>query len=169
MSNWTHATSVVRIAVSRHVVAVDVPHLLLLALLGGFCVWYLGDTRAASTNVQNLLLIEPVAVLGMLLVLLLLPTAITISPVAPAPREFLPRSTLFKVVGSMLLLAAFVAAMPYAGFDGATAAYVCGSLFVLGERRLLILIIVPALFAFVATQLFRLVVPIHIPMLINLA
>ena len=51
-------------------VAIDVPHLVLLAMLGGFCIWYLEDSRAASTDVQNLLLIEPVALFGIVMTVL---------------------------------------------------------------------------------------------------
>ena len=148
----------------------DVPHLLLLVGMGGFCLWYLRDARAASTDVQNLLLIEPVAILGLVLTILILPAIVTVAsgPEAPPRRERLERSTLSKVLGSMLLLGGYVAVMPYAGFDVATAGYVCGSLWVLGERRPAVLIGAPLLFALVVTQLFRMAA-VHLPMLLNLA
>lgn len=153
------------------VVAIDLPHLLLLAGLGGFCIWYLLDSRAASTDVQNLLLIEPVALLGLVLILLIMRTAVTVvpGPHVASPRECLPRSTFLKVLGSMLLLGGYVALAPYLGFDVTTAAYVCGNLWVLGERRPALLIGVPLLFAFVVTQLFRMAVSTPLPMLLHLA
>ena len=158
---------ILRLRAGSRYVSVDLPHLLVLLGIVAFCAWYLQDARDASTDTQNLLLIEPAAILGFIFAALILKDIVTISaaPAVLPPRQPLPPSTIAKVLGSMAMLGGYVAVIPYLGFDAATAAYVCGSLLVLGERRIVLLVVAPVLFAIVTTQLFKQVVPLPLPLL----
>jgi hypothetical protein len=146
----------------RSRVGVDVPHLLVLLAILGFCARYLFDARAASTDVQNLLLIEPAALLAFVFGALILRDVFSL---APAERPLLAPGTVGKITGSMLLLAAYVAAMGFVGFDIATAIYVFASLRLLGERRIVVLLAVPILFAAVTIIGFKSVISLPMPLL----
>jgi hypothetical protein len=121
---------VVRFHAGGRYVAVDVPHLFVLLSIEAFCGWYLLDARASSTDIENLLLIQPAAILAFVLAIFILREVITISPVPGivAPRPPLPSATMVKILGSMAMLGGYVSAMSFLGFVIATAAYVCGSL-----------------------------------------
>jgi hypothetical protein len=157
--------SIVRFRAGRRQVCVDLPHLLVLVGIVGFCAWYLQDTRAASLNVQNLMLIEPAAILAFACAVIILRDVVTITAAPAGPfREGLSPSTRFKILGSMATLGCYVGAMPYLGFDVATALYVCASLLVLGERRIVVLLTMPIVFSVVTILLFRQVVSIPLPL-----
>ena len=150
---------------NRHV-AIDIPHLLVLLGIEAFCLWYLRDARNASTDIENLLLIEPAAVLAFGLAVFILRDVVKVSAshVGASPRPHLSAGTMAKILGSMGMLGCYVAAMPYLGFDVATAAYVCGSLLILGERRAWVLVVTPALFSAVTIAVFKQVVSIPLPL-----
>jgi len=156
----------VQFRLGRNHVAVDVPHLLVLFAILGFCGWYLADARAASTDVQNLLLIEPAAILAFVFGACILREAVSITRAPPTGfgRSRLRRSMLISIIGSMLLLAAYVGSMDFIGFDVATAAYILAMLLLLGERRPAVLLIGPILFAAVAVIGFQAVVSIPMPL-----
>lgn len=160
---------IVRFRIGFYDVAIDVPHLLVLLCIEAFCLWYLLDARAASTDVQNLLLIEPAAFLAFIFFFLILRDIVKIAgaPVAMEPRDRLARGKIIRVVGSMALLGMYVGAMDFIGFDLATALYVFGSLALLGERRVWVLAITPIVFAGVAVFAFKEVVSIPFPVLLS--
>jgi hypothetical protein len=146
----------------RRRLGVDLPHLLVLLAIAGFCAWYLLDARAASSDAQNLLLIEPAALLAFVFSAFILRDIFTLAPVE---RPILAPETLGRIAGSMLLLAAYVAAMGFVGFDIATAIYVFASLRLLGERRIGVLLGVPILFAAVTITAFKAVISLPMPLL----
>jgi hypothetical protein len=157
---------VVRFRAGGRHITVDVSHLFVLLSIEAFCGWYLLDARASSTDIENLLLIQPAAILAFVVAIFILREVITISPVPGivAPRPRLPSATMVKILGSMAMLGGYVGAMSFLGFDIATAAYVCGSLLVLGERRVAVLVIAPILFSAVTIFAFRQVVSIPLPL-----
>jgi hypothetical protein len=155
-----------RFCIARYHVVIDVPHLLVLLGIEAFCAWYLMDARAASTDVQNLLLIEPAAILAFIFFFFILRDIVKITPaaVSMAPRDPLASTMIRRIIGSMALLGLYVGAMPYAGFDVATAAYVFASLVLLGERRIFVLVIAPIVFTAITISVFKAVVSIPLPL-----
>jgi hypothetical protein len=156
----------------RHI-AVDVPHVVFVSAVVGFCAWYLLDARGASTNVQNLLLIEPISILVFVLYVFILRDAITIERPAgpllamPAPREPLTPRFRQRIFGSMALLGLYVLTMAEIGFDLATFLYVLATLFLLGERRIAVLLPVPLLFCALAIYAFGTILSLPVPLLVD--
>ena len=56
---------------SRYVI--DWGHLIFLAAIGAWVLWYLLDAMSASLNIHNLLLVAPLAVVSLCLCLVILP------------------------------------------------------------------------------------------------
>lgn len=158
----------------------DVGHVLFVFALGAYCIWYLFDTRRASTNYQNLLLIEPAVIFAVLLLLVILKSIVSIerseraaevSPPAVATEEIASDEpaedgpTVGMAVAAMALMAVYVAAIPYIGFDGASLLFIATAIFMQGERRPAVLVLVPIGFVVVVVYGFKQLLPIPIPTL----
>jgi hypothetical protein len=150
----------------------DLPHALLVTAIAGWCLWYFLDARAASANIQNLVLIQPLAILVAILWIVILRETIHIEPAAQAPRqppphrERLDGPTALKVFGSMGLLGCYVASMSAIGLDLATFVYVLASLFLLGERRPAVLLSVPVVFTAITVLAFDRLLATPLPLLL---
>ena len=110
-------------------------HLALLTVIGAVVVFYLLDARATSLRVNNLLLVQPAAVIA--LVLLGLVAVQCVRRVGPAdeeePSESL--SDLGKVGALAAAFGALTLGLERVGFDVATFAFMVVALFICGERR----------------------------------
>jgi len=126
----------------------DWEHLFFVAFILAFLVWYLWTATAASPTFSNLILIAPVGALAGVLAMyagaaeLFGHTAVMKGVNFAAGTERHQTPSRFRV-GSlvtigllMVLFGAFVAAIPYAGFDAATFVFVLATLWLLGERRI---------------------------------
>lgn len=126
----------------------DREHLVVLALILGFVVWYLWTATAASPTFSNLILIAPVGVVAIALLLYIaaveisgprtraqLPPAAEAERAAHAPQQRFRTSSIGAVVTLMAFFGVFVAAMPYVGFDISTFFFTLATLWLLGERR----------------------------------
>jgi hypothetical protein len=139
-------------------VAVDLPHLSFATAIVAWCIWYGFDAWYAQRTVTNLILIVP-ATIGMVIVYLVVAVGCfhIFAPSEPPPatdRKPLEPGMGVKIAGTMALLAAFVIAAPTIGFDVACFLYVEGMLLFLGERRIIVLILVPLLFCALAIYCF---------------
>ncbi len=129
--------------------AADREHLFFLALLLAFVAWYLWTAAAASPTFSNLILIAPVGAvaIGLLLYIAVaevtgrhaaaaakLPAAEAGQPAA-APQGRFRTTSIGTVLALMALFGAFVAAMPYVGFDISTFFFTLATMWLLGERR----------------------------------
>lgn len=126
----------------------DWEHLFFLAIILAFLVWYLWTAAVASPTFSNLILIAPVGAVAGILALYVGATeifghaavtraaAFSAAAEQHAPSRFRAGS-LIKIGLLMVLFGAFVAAIPYAGFDVATFVFVLATLWLLGERRVL--------------------------------
>jgi hypothetical protein len=146
-------------------IAVDVPHLLFVTAIAGWCAWYWHDAWSAADDIQNLSLIEPTAILALLVYLLILPSCIKVSG-APVPSPRLPLAPDFRtrVIGAMALLALYVAGSVTIGFDVASFAYILATLAFLGERRIWVLLLAPTIFCLVAIYSFDTVLATPLPL-----
>lgn len=130
----------------------DWEHLLFAAFLLAFVVWYIWSAALASPSFSNLILIGPVgAVAGVLLVYIGLveifgrmETADGLSARAEtsgsAAHGRFRSGSLATISALMGLFGAFVVAISYIGFDVATLLFVAATLWLLGERRILVLL-----------------------------
>ena len=106
---------------------VDWPHLVFVLLIGAAIGWYLFEARSVSLATNNLLLVQPLSLLGLGLCLFILPQTVRPAgqaveegpeeedPLQPAQpkeaRELLRIAVLGAALGAMIF------AIPYVGFD----------------------------------------------------
>lgn len=160
-----------RLRAGRRTVAVDVPHLLFLTGLVGFCAWYFLDAYTASDTLENLLLIEPAVIAAVILYFVILRDVIRVVPESGAVttgRQPLSPLVLTRIFGGMGLLIAYVALMGVIGFDVATVLYVAATLALLGERRPVMLVVLPLVFGLLVVYGFRQMVTVPVPTLYEL-
>ena len=160
-----------RFRAGRRTVVVDVPHFLFLTAIVGFCVWYFRDAYAASNTLENLLLIEPAVIASVILYFIILRSVISIVPdpdVVVASRQPLSPVVRIRIFGGMALLIAYVALMGVIGFDVATVLYVGATLALLGERRPVLLLVLPIVFGGLVVYAFRQMVTVPVPTLYEL-
>ena len=148
-------------------ISVDAGHLAFVTAIAAWVLWYLFDARAASLDIQNLGLVQPVAIL--LLIVWAVTAWQTISvdaPIAPervSERKQIPVLVAQRIFGSMALLAVYVAMAAFIGFDVATALYVAAALYLLGERNPVTLIALPIGFCAIAIYLFNTILSTPLP------
>lgn len=150
-------------------VAVDIPHLAFATAMAGWIAWYCWDAWHAEFAVANLILILPVSLLA---ILLYLAVAAGCFHRIPSPqeepvsqREPLARGTAVKIAVSMALLAAFVIAGPWVGFDIASFVYIFAMMVYLGERRIAVLLLVPLMFSAIVIYCFSNLLSTPLPVL----
>lgn len=127
-------------------------HLLFVTFLLAFVVWYIWTAAAASPTFSNLILIGPIgAAAGALLIYI---GAIEIFGQAEAAGAFSAQretsgsaaqhrfrsGSLPTIAALMGMFGAFVVVIPHIGFDIATFLFVAATLWLLGERRILVLL-----------------------------
>ncbi|WP_142846464.1 tripartite tricarboxylate transporter TctB family protein [Telmatospirillum sp. J64-1] len=149
--------------------------------MAAFTLWYLFDSYHASSRTTNLVLILPVGILVLALAvgIALRPflvgrkTAVEAAPAPteetvadPAPVTEQAQDKPWASIGVMILFAAYICAIPFAGFDVSSAVFLAISLFQDGERRPLVLLVGPILFAAAATLAFKMIIPFPLPTLL---
>lgn len=130
----------------RHTYKVDYGHLIFLTFLTGYLAWFLYDAISVSTKVNNLLLVSPTAVLGLLLAVFIVRQCFQRAdslPVEDEPEQYDPLApklpTERKQVIRMLTLGGalgvFVFSLAYIGFDVAIFLFALVTMAICGERR----------------------------------
>jgi hypothetical protein len=170
---------------ARRRIRIDLGHLLFVAAVGGYCLWYLFNARASSANFQNLVLIQPAVIVAVLLCAAIMWNLVAIEPLQPpaagagplgdttaqmAPAEHAEEDEegdWHKVAVSMALMGAYLALIPVLGLDGATFVFLSASLFLQGERRISHLVLVPLVFAGGVIHSFKALLSIPIPTLLG--
>jgi hypothetical protein len=152
--------------------AVDWGHLAFVLLIAAAVLWYLLDARSVSLSVNNLLLVEPVAVFALALCLLILPQCLRSAdsdverveakpeiedPLAPALPSETRALIRIGVLGAALGL--FVFSLNLVGFDIAIWLFALVAMLVCGERRPAPLLVYPLAVALVAVYGFRALMP----------
>jgi hypothetical protein len=140
-------------------IAVDVPHLAFATAIAVWCAWFCQDAWRAQRDVENLILIVPATIAAGCFRMVAGPEQ------RVAPRKPLEPGIGVKIAGTMALLAAYAASGPLIGFDVATLAYILAMLLFLGERRITVLLLVPALFCAVAIYCFGTLLATPLPLL----
>jgi hypothetical protein len=153
-------------------IEVDWGHLLLVLFIGGWIAAYLVDTRATSLSINNLLLVQPTAVIGLILCLVVLPQcfhrvdparAMAIGPQAEAER----RRELGEL-GKIALLAAafgaFVTSLETVGFDVSCWLFTAVGLYICGERRWWVVLVFTTVFTLLLIYGYRAMIPFPFPL-----
>jgi type IV secretory pathway TrbD component len=148
---------------------VDWGHLVFATFIVAFVLWYLFDARSASLSVNNLLLVEPLAVFALLMYLLILPQCFRRSdtasvpqtpaddPLAPALPTEARALIRIGILGGALGL--FVFSLNTIGFDLAIWLFALVTMVICGERRPVPLAVYPLAVALVAVYGFRALMP----------
>jgi hypothetical protein len=152
--------------VSGRRIAVDLPHLAFATAIAGWCAWFLRDAWRSAPDVENMILIGPAATAAILLYGFVAAGCFRrVAGANPAPlRPPLAASVSLKIAGAMMLLAGFVVAGPLIGFDIASFVYLFAMMFFLGERRILILLLVPLIFCIAAIYCFNAILSTPLPL-----
>lgn len=159
-----------RLMIGGKTLAVDLPHLAFATAIAGWCAWYCQDAWRAQKDVENLIMIVPASAVALILYVVVAAGCFRVVPVEdqspPPSRRPIDRAITYKIAGTMALLAAYVVCAPLFGFDVASFLYVLAMLLLLGERRIVVLVLVPALFCVAVIYCFNTVLATPLPLLL---
>jgi len=153
-----------------HAYTIDYGHLTLVGLIAAATIWYLFDTRSVSTSINNILLVQPVAIFAVLMCLLVVPQCFkrvtdTVEPAKPsdydplAPQLPTERSEVIRMALLGAALGVFVFALNVIGFDIAIFLFCIAAMAICGERRPLHLATFSLIVTVVAIYGFKALIP----------
>jgi hypothetical protein len=155
------------INISGRRIAIDLPHLAFATAIAGWSAWFFRDAWRSAPDIENLILIAPAATAAIILYGFVAAGCFQfvagdaeLEPLRPP----LAASITIKIAGSMALLAAFVIAGPLIGFDIASFVYIFTMMLFLGERRILVLLLVPLIFCIAAIYCFNAILSTPLPL-----
>ena len=156
--------------IGGHDYRVDWTHLVFITLIAAFIVWYWMDARAVSLSVNNLLLVQPLAIFALLMYLLIIPqcfrradaeeepdvpaVADPLAPALPTEGKELGRVALLGVA-----LGIFVFSLQLLGFDIAIWMFALATMLICGERRPIPLAVYPLAVTLFTVYGFRALMP----------
>jgi hypothetical protein len=145
---------------------VDWGHLALLMFISVVVLAYLLDARATSLRTNNLLLVEPAAIIALIFVALIVPQCFRRAS-GKEEAELETGETLSEL-GKVAALAAgfgaFVVSLETAGFDVATFLFTAYGLYVCGERKLWLIALYSAIFTAIIVYGYQMLVPFPFPL-----
>ena len=153
-------------------IEVDWGHLLLLLFIGGWIALFLIDTRATSLSIHNLLLVQPTAVIGLILCLVVLPQCFRrVDPVRAAALGSDAQAERRRALGELgriaLLAAAFGAfttSLETVGFDVSCWLFTAVGLYICGERRWWVVLLFTTVFTVALIYGYRSMIPFPFPL-----
>lgn len=143
-------------------------HLALLALICGVVIAYLLDARATSLRINNLLLVEPAAIIALVLAALVLPQCFR-RPEEGAEADGPARDSwtdLGKIAALAAAFGAFALSLEAVGFDVATFLFTALGVYICGERRVWLIGVFSAVFTVAIVYGYQLLVPYPFPLLV---
>ncbi len=145
-------------------ISVDWGHLLTVMGMGAWALWYLQDLRAASLDIENTLLVQPLIIIFLLMLLAVLPQCFRkeVLPENLKPEK-LSRQGFMKILGLMVSFAVMVPAMFEIGFDISVFTFCAVALLIGGERRWWVVLLFSAITAVVIIKGYQLLVPFQMP------
>jgi Tripartite tricarboxylate transporter TctB family len=159
-----------RLTIGGKTITIDLPHLAFATAIAVWCAWFCQDAWHAQQDVENLIMIVPASILAMILYVVVAAGCFHVVPAEDqnpvAPRRPLAPGIAGKITGTMALLGAYVTCAPLFGFDVASFVYILAMLLLLGERRILILVLVPAVFCAIVIYCFNTVLATPLPLLL---
>lgn len=144
--------------------SIDWGHLLTVMAMGAWALWYLQDLRAASLDLENTLLVQPLIIAFIIMLLAVLPQCVRS---ADLPNDLQPepltRASFMKIFGLMSSFGACIWGMFAVGFDVSVFLFCVVSLLITGERRWWILLLFAALTTVLVIKGYQLLVPFQMP------
>ncbi|WP_144184518.1 tripartite tricarboxylate transporter TctB family protein [Elioraea rosea] len=136
--------------------------LALVTALAGLALAYLIDARSVSLSTQNLLLLQPTAIIVLILWAVIAYGCIRRGETdeGPSKADWAGRA---RVLAMVAAFGAFIFSLERIGYDIAMALFVCAGLWIGGERRPLVLVLFPLIFTAAAILGFRALVPYPFP------
>lgn len=145
----------------------------LAAAIGLGCLAYLADAWSTSSRTANLILILPATLIGVCLAAAIiigelrrLPSAGQRASQGQESGADAPGVSLARIAGVVVLLTLFTAAIAYLPFDLATAAFTAATLLLLGERRILFVVLYSAAFSVILVWALKATLPYAVPSLL---
>ena len=152
-------------------IEIDWGHLLLLLFIGGWITGYLLDTRATSLSIHNLLFVQPTAIIGLILCLVVLPQCFRrIDPATTVadPEAQVKRQRELRELGNIALLAAafgaFVSTLETIGFDVGCFLFTAVAIYICGERRWWVILLYTTVLTLVLIYGYRAMIPFPFPL-----
>lgn len=151
-------------------ISVQWGHLALLAVIAGLVLFYLLDARSVSSSINNLILVQPAAIIALILVLVVLPQCFR-RPEEADPEGTLPpkRETGTELAKIGVLTGAFIALaflMERIGFDIATFVFLVVAIYICGERNWFANLAFSAAFTMVLIFGYGAIIPFPFPLTI---
>jgi type IV secretory pathway TrbD component len=149
-----------------HYYRVDWWHLAFATLAALGCVIYLADARSVSTSPENILLVQPTALIAVALYFLILPQCFHRADRLPAEGEQedqIDRSEAIRVGSLAAALGLFGFSIETIGFDVSIWLFVLAAMFISGERKPLSLIVYPLIVTVATIYAFRALLPFPMP------
>jgi hypothetical protein len=149
---------------------VDWGHLVFVTLIAAAVLWYLLDARSVSLRVNNLLLVQPLALVALALYLMIVPQCFRRADAEPVAKEpavddplapALPTETraLIRIGILGAALGLFVFSLNVVGFDVAIFLFAVATMAICGERRPVPLALYPLAVTLVVVYGFRALMP----------
>lgn len=144
--------------------SVDWGHLLTVMGMGAWALWYLQDLRAASLDIENTLMVQPVIIAFLIMLLAVLPQCVRKEALPEGLKpEKLGRSEFLKILALMLSFAAMVWGMFSIGFDVSVATFCAIALLIGGERRWWVVLLFSLITTVLIIKGYQLLVPFQMP------
>lgn len=155
--------------IGQHRYTIDYGHLALITLIAAAVFWYLLDTRSVSLSVNNLLLVQPVALFALAMYLFIIPQCFhrVDKETVKSPKEQDPlagtipseRSDIIRMATLGAALGLLVFLLDVIGFDIGIFLFTAAAMAVCGERRPLHLIAFSLAVTLVGVYGFRALIP----------
>lgn len=159
-----------KMRIGRKNYVIDYGHLALVTLIAGATIWYIMDARSVSLSVNNLLLVQPVAIFALAMAALIVPQCfhkVGAVDVAKKPVELDPlspvlptdRADVIKMAALGASLGLMVFLLDVIGFDVAMFLFAAAAMAICGERRPLHLLLFSLAVTVVAIYGFKALIP----------
>ncbi|WP_114965057.1 tripartite tricarboxylate transporter TctB family protein [Alkalilacustris brevis] len=139
-------------------------HLLLLAFIAGSILYYWLDARAVSLRPNNLILVQPTAILALLLVLAVVPQCFPRLSEEEIERGTEPLSHFARIGALIASFTAFALSLETIGFDVATWLFMIVGLYICGERRWWLNLIFSTVFTVLLIYGYGAIIPFPFPL-----
>jgi putative tricarboxylic transport membrane protein len=134
---------------------------IVILCLAAFVLWYAIDTHNASSNIENVVLVIPVAAITLCLCLYEFFTQKDINDDIKEDKD-----DFVSVIPVIVLFTLYILTLEYLGFDVGTVLFLALFLFFHGEKRVAWIIGYSLVYGFIIAYFFSSMLPYPMPMLI---
>lgn len=132
---------------------------IVILCLATFVLWYAFDTHKASSSLDNIILVIPVAAITLCLCIYEFFTQKDIN------KEEEPKDDFFSVIKAMSLFFIYILTLEYLGFDLGTIIFMAVFLYLHSEKRIVWVLAYSLVYGFVISYFFSQMLPYPMPMM----